>query len=50
MMFEVKRSEPVRTIMTKPIGKINAAIIRMRPGAFSWYQGAALTERVIAQP
>ena len=36
----MQRSEPVRMIIHRPYGKINAAIVRIKPGAFSWNQGA----------
>lgn len=49
MIFVVKRSAPVRVIMTRPMGKSSAPIILIRPGASDWYQGAALTESVTAQ-
>lgn len=40
MTLLVNRSAPVRTIMTRPTGKSIAPVVRMRPGAFSWYHGA----------
>lgn len=45
----VHRSAPVRTIMHKPYGKTSAAKVRMRPGAFFWYQGDVLVESAVAQ-
>ena len=35
MTLEVKRSDPVSTIITSPTGNSNAPTMRMRPGAFS---------------
>jgi hypothetical protein len=49
IMFEVKRSAPVRTIMTKPMGNMRAPAVRIRPGACSWYHGAVLVESKTAQ-
>jgi len=45
MMLEVKRSAPVRTIMTRPMGNIRAPRVRISPGALVWYQGAVSVER-----
>ena len=47
--FVVKRSAPDSTIITRPIGKKSELTLRIRPGAFSWYQGAASVERRTAQ-
>ena len=44
----VTRSEPVMTTITRPMGKIMAPNILIRPGAFSWYQGELLTTRQTA--
>lgn len=33
-----------------PTGKNMAEIVRIRPGAFCWYQGAASVDNVTAQP
>jgi len=49
MKLPVHRSAPVVTIATSPNGKINAAIILISPGAFSWYHGAVLTTSTAAQ-
>lgn len=49
MTLEVKRSAPLRTIMMSPTGKNMAEIVRIRPGAFCWYQGAASVDNVTAQ-
>lgn len=49
MTLLVKRSEPLRTIMMSPTGKNMAEILRIRPGAFSWYQGAASVDKVTAE-
>ena len=49
MTLLVKRSEPLRTIMMSPTGKNMAEIVRIRPGAFSWYQGDASVDNVTAQ-
>lgn len=38
----VQRSVPVTMTNVKPNGKTSAAIVRIRPGAFSWNQGAVL--------
>lgn len=35
MMLLVKRSAPLRTIMTKPMRNIRAPMVRIKPGAFS---------------
>jgi hypothetical protein len=35
--------------MHRPYGKIKAAIVRIRPGAFSWYHGAVLVLKTDAQ-
>lgn len=35
MMFDVKRSAPVRTIMTRPMGNMRAPMVLIRPGACS---------------
>lgn len=45
IMLEVKRSTPVRTIITRPMGNMRAPAVRIRPGACSWYQGAVSVER-----
>jgi hypothetical protein len=45
IMLEVKRSAPVRTIITRLIGNISSPAVRIRPGALSWYQGAVSVER-----
>ena len=45
----VHRSAPVRTTMHKPYVKTSADKVRMRPGAFSWYQGDAFVESAVAQ-
>lgn len=45
----VQRSEPVKTTMTRPMGKIMAEIILMRPGAFSWYHGDEFVTSETAQ-
>jgi hypothetical protein len=45
----VHRSAPVRTTMHRPYGKTSADKVRMRPGAFSWYQGDAFVDRTVAQ-
>jgi hypothetical protein len=37
MMFEVKRSASVRTILTRKMGKSSAPMVRIRPGALAWY-------------
>jgi hypothetical protein len=49
IMLEVKRSAPVRTIITRPIGNTSAPAVRIRPGALSWYHGAVSVERRTAQ-
>ena len=49
MTLLVKRSEPLRTIMMSPTGKNMAEIVRIRPGAFCWYQGAASVASITAQ-
>lgn len=48
MNVPVQRSAPVSTIITKPKGKINAPIDRIKPGAFSWYHGDAFVLRALA--
>jgi hypothetical protein len=40
MKLPVHKSAPVTTIIVRPNGKMTAPIILIRPGAFSWYQGA----------
>ena len=50
MVVAVKRSAPVSTTITRPRGKTPAPINLMRPGAFSWYQGAVMAVRETAQP
>lgn len=50
MMLEVKRSAPVRTIITSPIGNIRAPAVLISPGACSWYHGAVSVESMTAQP
>ena len=49
MTLLVKRSEPLRTIMMSPTGKNMAEIVRIRPGAFCWYHGAASVANITAQ-
>ena len=48
--FDVNRSAPESTIIVSPIGKKTALMVRISPGAFSWYQGAAAVESSTAQP
>lgn len=48
IQLDVKRSAPVRVIITRPIGNSKAPIKRIKPGAFSWYHGAVLTLNVMA--
>lgn len=50
MMLLVKRSAPVKTIMTSPMGNTSPPTVLMRPGAFSWYQGAAFVLNSHAHP
>ena len=40
MMLLVKRSAPLSTIITSPMGKRSAPRVRIRPGALVWYHGA----------
>ncbi len=49
MVVPVNRSAPVSTIITKPMGKIKAPIILIRPGALSWNQGAVLALSAAAE-
>jgi hypothetical protein len=49
IMLDVKRSAPVRMIITRPMGNMRAPAVRIRPGAWVWYQGAVLVERRTAQ-
>ena len=49
MILLVKRSAPLRTIMMSPTGKNMAEIVRIRPGALSWYHGAASVDSITAQ-
>lgn len=49
MTLLVKRSAPLRTIMMSPTGKKMAEIVRIRPGALSWYHGAASVDSITAQ-
>ena len=49
MTLLVKRSAPLRTIMMSPTGKNMAEIVRISPGAFAWYQGAASVANITAQ-
>lgn len=49
MKLPVHKSAPVTTILTSPNGKIRAPIIRIKPGAFSWYQGAVSVLKRAAQ-
>ena len=48
MKLPVHRSAPVERIAVRPHGKIRAPRRVITPGAFSWYQGATVTERVQA--
>jgi len=50
MTLLVYRSAPVSATKMRPMGKRPAAMVLIRPGAFSWYQGAVLVERVMAHP
>jgi hypothetical protein len=49
MKDPVHRSAPVERIAVKPQGKIRAPSRVITPGAFSWYHGATVTDRVHAQ-
>lgn len=49
MKLPVQRSVPVTTTIVKPKGKMTAPIIRISPGAFSWYQGEVLVLKETAQ-
>ena len=49
MKLPVQRSVPVTTIIVKPKGKMTAAIMRMRPGAYVWNHGEAFVLRETAQ-
>ena len=49
MTLLVKRSDPLKTIMMSPTGKKMAEIVRIRPGAICWYQGAASVANITAQ-
>lgn len=49
MKLPVHRSTPVERIAVRPHGKINAPSSVITPGAFSWYHGATVTDRVHAQ-
>ena len=44
----VQRSAPETTIVTRPHGNTTAPSIRIKPGAFSWYQGAVFVLSVAA--
>lgn len=48
--LDVKRSDPLKTIITSPTGKVSAPIVLINPGAFSWYHGDAFVETRTAQP
>ena len=48
MKLPVHRSAPVDKIAVRPQGKIKAPSRVITPGAFSWYHGATVTERVHA--
>lgn len=45
----MQRSAPVRMIKVNPYGKTKALIVRIRPGAFSWYQGLLFVLSVVPQ-
>jgi hypothetical protein len=45
----VHKSVPVARIAVRPQGKIKAPSRVMTPGAFSWYHGATVTDKVHAQ-
>jgi hypothetical protein len=49
MKLPVHRSAPVERIAVSPHGKIRAPSRVITPGAFSWYHGATVTDRVHAQ-
>ena len=49
MKLPVHRSAPVERIAVRPQGKISAPSRVITPGAFSWYHGATVTDRVHAQ-
>jgi hypothetical protein len=49
MKLPVHRSAPVERIAVRPHGKIKAPSKVITPGAFSWYHGATVTDRVHAQ-
>lgn len=49
MTLLVKRSAPLKTIMMSPTGKKMAEMVRISPGALSWYQGAASVDSITAQ-
>jgi hypothetical protein len=49
MKLPVHKSAPVSTIMHSPYGKTSADTVRIRPGAFSWYQGDAFVDKAVAQ-
>jgi hypothetical protein len=49
IMLLVGGSAPVRTIITRPMGNRRPPAMRIRPGAWVWYQGAVLVERRTAQ-
>lgn len=38
-MFDVRRSDPERTIEERPIGKTRAAVTLCKPGNVSWSNG-----------
>jgi len=46
----VNRSAPVKKHIINPTGKKHAEIVLINPGAFSWNQGDALVETLIAHP
>jgi len=50
MILLVNRSAPVKTIMTRPMGNTSPPIVLIRPGAFSWYHGAAFVLKSQAHP
>lgn len=43
MKLPVHKSAPVKTMATRPNGKMRAENSLITPGAFSWYHGAVLT-------
>jgi len=48
MKLPVHRSLPVICTITRPYGNTSAAIVLIRPGAFSWYHGEVLVEMSVA--